>query len=307
MRNSPLSISIGSRRSLPEGLEIDGQAGPLAPLAGRATERRHEPQVVEHHRPDVEDEGLGGLERLLRPCRPAAGSRPARGPGPCPTRRSTIWAWRTMFVRLWAGPSCIARAISRRRSSWASSSIRGTAASPSAMAADPVPRGAEDGAEAAGSTPRPSRLGSHGVAVAGHGPALALEDLDLRLHQGRALGEGDELDAQLGDLVRLGVLASARSACRDAPLRRDSWRDASALAWVTSRSISPSSRSRRATSSASRADSSSRLAGAVGGVVAGASVIERGVRASPGSRWISPPASGSSPGASRTRRPGSGR
>ena len=41
----------------------------------------------------------------------AAGSRS--------TSRSTICAWRTMFVRLCAGPSCIARAISRRRSSWA--------------------------------------------------------------------------------------------------------------------------------------------------------------------------------------------
>ncbi len=33
-----------------------------------------------------------------------------------------------MLVRLWAGPSCIARAISRRRSSWAFSSILDTAA-----------------------------------------------------------------------------------------------------------------------------------------------------------------------------------
>ena len=46
--------------------------------------------------------------------------------GSLPTSRSTIWAWRTMLVRLWAGPSCIARASSRRRSSWADSSIRGT-------------------------------------------------------------------------------------------------------------------------------------------------------------------------------------
>ena len=40
-------------------------AGPLAPLAGRATERRDEPEVVEDHRPDVEDERLRGVERLL--------------------------------------------------------------------------------------------------------------------------------------------------------------------------------------------------------------------------------------------------
>src|SRR5450759_53504 len=41
--------------------------------------------------------------------------------------RSTIWACRTMLVRLWAGPSCMARAISRRRSSWAASTSRETA------------------------------------------------------------------------------------------------------------------------------------------------------------------------------------
>ena len=53
-------------------------------------------------------------------------SLPARA-GSVATSRSTICAWRTMLVRLWAGPSCIARAISRRRSSCASRSSRDTA------------------------------------------------------------------------------------------------------------------------------------------------------------------------------------
>ena len=61
------------------------------------------------------------------PCAPA---------GSVPTSRSTIWACRTMFVRLWAGPSCIARAISRRRSSWAPRSSRETAGGDRRVAAD---------------------------------------------------------------------------------------------------------------------------------------------------------------------------
>ena len=59
-------------------------------------------------------------------------------PGRVATRRSTIWAWRTMLVRLWAGPSCIARAISRRRSSWALRSSRETAGGGAGSALGPA-------------------------------------------------------------------------------------------------------------------------------------------------------------------------
>ncbi len=97
---------------------------PRSRVARRSVGTR--PEVVEHHRPHVEDERLRRVERLLDHrdeladlARAEAGSRA--------TSRSTICAWRTMFVRLWAGPSCIARAISRRRSSWAPRTRRDTA------------------------------------------------------------------------------------------------------------------------------------------------------------------------------------
>ena len=103
-------------------VELDRDAGPSAALARRAPQRRDQAEVVEDHRPDVEDERLGRLERLLDHRHELADLAVRPWPGRVVTSRSTIWAWRTMLVRLWAGPSCIARAISRRRSSWAPSS-----------------------------------------------------------------------------------------------------------------------------------------------------------------------------------------
>ena len=50
---------------LAQRIELDRDAGPAAALAGRAAEGRHQPEVVEDHRPDVEDERLRRLERLL--------------------------------------------------------------------------------------------------------------------------------------------------------------------------------------------------------------------------------------------------
>ena len=121
-----------------------------------------------------------------------------------------------MFVRLWAGPSCIWRAISRRMSSWAVRIIRETPG---------------------GSGPPCSTLRSSGVAVgralvpacrcrrrrppgsAGErrgpasacaaiasceprrGLALALEEVDLGLHQRGLAGDGDELVGELGELL----------------------------------------------------------------------------------------------------------
>ena len=48
-----------------ERLELDGHAGAPAAIARRAAHRRHEAEVVEDHRPHVEDERLRGVERLL--------------------------------------------------------------------------------------------------------------------------------------------------------------------------------------------------------------------------------------------------
>jgi hypothetical protein len=49
-------------------------------------------------------------------------------------------------------------------------------------------------------------VGGDRFAVAGQRPALALEDLDLRLHEGGPLGERRELDAQLAELGLLAFL-----------------------------------------------------------------------------------------------------
>ena len=65
IRKRPLSSSIGSRRSGPSESNSTGTPGPLAAVAGRAAQRGHEPEVVEDHRPDVEDERLRRVEGLL--------------------------------------------------------------------------------------------------------------------------------------------------------------------------------------------------------------------------------------------------
>ena len=64
-------------------------------------------------------------------------------------------------------------------------------------------------------------IGGEGIAVAAEGPALALEDVDLRFHQRRALGEEDEL----------GVEVRRRRSGRAA--RRTTWRSRSP--WPASR------------------------------------------------------------------------
>jgi len=77
-------------------------------------------------------------------------SPPARA-GSVATSRSTICAWSTMFVRLWAGPSCIARAISRRRSSCELSSSRATSGGRPPNCEPSIP-GAAAGAPLSGSS-----------------------------------------------------------------------------------------------------------------------------------------------------------
>ena len=149
-------------------------------------------------------------------------------------------------------------------------------------------------------------VGRERVAEATQGPPLALQDVDLRLHQGRALGQQDQLGVELAACPvarrrRPGAAASdGRELLGGRATRRVSCRVASARACATSRSTSPSSLSRRASllrhlrGQLGQAGRRGRSASVVAG-----SVMRIGA--------ISPPASGSSPGASRRRRPGSGR
>ena len=50
---------------LTQRVELDVEAGAASTLAGGPPERRHETQIVEDHRADVEDERLRGIERVL--------------------------------------------------------------------------------------------------------------------------------------------------------------------------------------------------------------------------------------------------
>ena len=235
-------------------------------------------------------------------------------PGSWSTRRSTIWAWSTMLVRLWAGPSCIARAISRRRSSWASRNRRDTAGgwdavvgrsppradraacvaltSPNAASSIGVRRRApRDSGRAPGACPRAPRPAtpsgrrawsaatSCALSSAARSGSASHQTDPLRAPR-RALsaagnpprlvpgGLGPGLRDEQVDLAELDV--EARQLVRHP--RRD-------LGQAGGR------RGRR------RCRSSSARSSALASVVVA----------------ISPPASGSSPGASRTRRPGSGR
>ena len=120
--------------------------------------------------------------------------------GSVATSRSTIWAWRTMLVRLWAGPSCIARAISRRRSSWAPRSNRETAGGTPLGSAMTFGAVLAERCAQRHVAERGQRLDVHRerIAVAVEGAALALQDVDLRFHQGRPLGQQDELGVEVG-------------------------------------------------------------------------------------------------------------
>ena len=308
IRNRPLSRSIGSRRSVPIESNSTGDAGPPAALARRSPQRRHEPEVVEDHRADVEDERLRRFERLLDHRDELADLAARPSPGRGATSRSTIWAWSTMLVRLWAGPSCIARAISRRRSSWAPSSeprdgrrhrrVRGQAAAPAAAASAARRRApaAIDGAPSVVDIARRARRGS------GQRPALALEDVDLatpsaaarlvsvtswalRSRSRRRSGSPSAAE-RVGELLgRRRPAASRGGRPRSAPGRR-------------------AGRSRRAR--VERAPARRHPRGELGRRRARRARRRLGLGRCHG-RSISPPASGSSPGASRRRRPGSGR
>ena len=98
-----------------------------------------------------------------------------------------------MLVSDCAGPSCIARAISRRRSSWALSTIRDSVGAAGAASSRPAlrrPVGTRLGRELVGNR-------GHRRAVTDERLALALEEVDLALHQHGALRERDQLRPRL--------------------------------------------------------------------------------------------------------------
>ena len=190
-----------------------------------------------------------------------------------------------MLVRLWAGPSCIARAISRRRSSWALMSSRATAGGIGCVARRPCRRVRVDAGQRHRCTRRRHRGSDRAIVASPRGPRPASPS--ARRACVSVTERGRLLEAVAGR-------RRSRAARRASPRRStDGSRAgaASVLACVISRSISSSSLSSVPRSSASRADSASTVE--VGGVA--------------GSVAISPRASGSSPGASRTPRPASGR
>ncbi len=199
-----------------------------------------------------------------------------------------------MFVRLWAGPSCIARAISRRRSSWAVRTIRDIPGAPSS-AARLAPLSAAG--SSAPSSDRDAEAGSHlaqRFAESGEDLALAVEDLDLCLHDGGAAGQVDELGIERDDILGRGCLGQAGELVGRlgpfelVPLRlrpglRDEHVDLGELT-VEGREVAADARRQLPEGIRCRAR------------------FYRGH-----GRAINPPASGSSPGASRRRRPASGR
>ncbi len=154
-------------------------------------------------------------------------------------RRSTIWAWRTILVRLWAGPSCIARAMSRRMSSWAPRTIL------------------ENAGETATRSPEPRPLATPGPALMAARPAASSATISLYRPRTLALPSRTSTWASMSTARRVSVTScSARSSCSagsPAPAARAatrrsatwarfaSWRLASVRACWTSSSISASS------------------------------------------------------------------
>ena len=201
-----------------------------------------------------------------------------------------------MFVRLWAGPSCMARAMSRRRSSWADCRRRCIAAERrAAVAPSGVPGVVAAGrARAAPSSPAsvatsPRRFARR-VAIARQDLLLALQDVDLGVHHGGALRERDELGVLRPRSRAVGGHAERRRASPPAgPASARGGRPRSAPAGEQL-DLGRARASRPSTSRSSAAGEVGRGADGLG---------------HPGR--VSPPASGSSPGAWRRRRPGSGR
>ena len=102
-------------------------------------------------------------------------------------------------MRLWAGPSCIARAISRRRSSWAPSTIRLTPVDACPAAAPPAPAASASAAVLElVRRPRRRRRSRRQARRAESRNRASVLRLPSRtstwaLHHRRAAGQGDEL------------------------------------------------------------------------------------------------------------------
>ena len=154
------------------------------------------------------------------------------------------------------------------------------------------------------------RLGVHreGVAVSAEGPSLALQDVDLRLHQGGALGQEHELRVEVGRDARVdgGPRGGrGRRGGRDLLGGRDPTR-------LVPGGLGPGLRDQQVDLAELRVEVGHLIGHPPGEFGEGGRRRGRGCevghRAMVGSGVsISLPASGSSPGASRTRRPGSGR
>ena len=147
-----------------------------------------------------------------------------------------------MLVSDWAGPSCIDRAISRRRSSWADSTTRESVGGQRRHRAR-RPRRAPPRSSA---RPR-RRAGRRGAVRASRWRASALR-LPSRTSTWASISTArrvwrDERAVGLGQLLDRRAADPRVSSFSVAATRRCSWRPASARAWPTSMSISLSSRS----------------------------------------------------------------
>ena len=239
MRNMALSSSVLEPRVRAHRLEAHGHARATSPLRGRAPQGWDEAEIVEDHRPDVEDECLCRLERALDHGHELA-QLPFRLRWVARDQPLTTCAWSAMLAMLCAGPSCISRAISRRISSWAAITSRDEVVAPR-----PV-----DSCRASSADTRRAADPGHDLAqplvVTMQRALLALEHLQLALHHRLAARLREQLGARLAEHGRISVRAPGRGRS-SAPLPglgAASWRSASEVAWRMSSSISASSRSR---------------------------------------------------------------
>ena len=275
---------------VPERVEVDRDARARAALACRPPERGHQPEVVEDHRSDVEDERLRRVQRLLDHRDQLA--HLARGHGRVACRRGA--------PRSGPGARCWSGSGPGRRASPGRSPGGGPPGRPittarhagSAWAHPPAAVGLGAVCRSGSDTGQPVDVAGDGVAIAGEGPALALEDLDLGLHQRRSLGQRHQRRRLLEALVASRPSGRPASLSAAAVRRRLVTRglglglgrrqvDLAELVVERDEVVGEPGRDRRRPPEVGR---------------------RRGRRSA-----INPRASGSSPGAWRTPRPGSGR
>ena len=253
IRKRLLSRSTVDPPILPDRVELDRDprpAGPRSRAARRSVGTR--PEVVEDHRPDVEDERLRRVERLLdhrhEEAQLAAGAVRVAAEQP--------------FHDLGLEDDvrqALGRPVVHRPGDLAAEILLGVEDDPRhrrAAARRRQPRGRPprhrraaptDPAPSTGSGRRTSRpRARQAVAEPGERLALALEDVDLGLHHRRPPGERHELGVERDQVVRRQV--DARASFSVVWIRRCSCRVASVWAWATSISISVSSPSSAAIS-----------------------------------------------------------